>query len=299
MLAGQIANMPEISRGVLNQHSYHDAVRLWIQQPQGRGTGFTLVELSIVLVITGLLIGGILVGQSLIENAKISKTVNMLGQFDASVGAFKTKYKSLPGDTPLLCTGCNNFYNYIGNGDGFLSDNLGSTRGCVFTTWFQGEIGFFWAQLSLTGLKTTGQNQSYTQGGAVAGGATAATLVNTYIPKMPLGTNVGVIPCGLAAGENYYMINNFHLEPAGRAPTADSTLALTASQAAAIDAKIDDGVSNTGYVKGTNHDTTYYGLVQQFIGTYCQISAGKYNVLSNGGACGLQVRIGLTAGNLQ
>lgn len=82
--------------------------------------GFTLVELSIVLVIIGLLIGGILVGQSLIESAKINKVVKEFQQYEIGVAQFKTKYKYLPGDHPRghgfnsLCTNvtCN------GNGDG-------------------------------------------------------------------------------------------------------------------------------------------------------------------------------------
>ena len=61
--------------------------------------GFTLVELSIVLVIIGLLIGGILVGQSLIESAKTTATLQQLSQFDIAVSNFSTKYKQLPGDS--------------------------------------------------------------------------------------------------------------------------------------------------------------------------------------------------------
>ena len=64
--------------------------------------GFTLIELSIVLVIIGLLIGGILVGQSLIQSAAINATVSQIQQFDASTMAFKSKYKYLPGDAPAF-----------------------------------------------------------------------------------------------------------------------------------------------------------------------------------------------------
>ena len=59
--------------------------------------GFTLVELAIVMVIIGLLIGGILKGQELIANAKISGTVGQLKGLDAAMNTFDDKYNAKPG----------------------------------------------------------------------------------------------------------------------------------------------------------------------------------------------------------
>lgn len=64
--------------------------------------GFTLIELSIVLVIIGLLIGGILAAQSMISTSKITATISQIQQFDAGVMNFKTKYHYLPGDAPAF-----------------------------------------------------------------------------------------------------------------------------------------------------------------------------------------------------
>ena len=61
--------------------------------------GFTLIELSIVLVIIGLLIGGVLVGQSLIESAKINQEVRRLSQYAIAVVQFKQKFKQEAGDS--------------------------------------------------------------------------------------------------------------------------------------------------------------------------------------------------------
>ncbi|MBN2865039.1 MAG: prepilin-type N-terminal cleavage/methylation domain-containing protein [Thiotrichales bacterium] len=61
-------------------------------------SGFTLVELSIVLVITGLLLGGIMKGQSLIENAQIRSDIKKLKEFRVISMLYKDKFSSLPGE---------------------------------------------------------------------------------------------------------------------------------------------------------------------------------------------------------
>jgi prepilin-type N-terminal cleavage/methylation domain-containing protein len=62
--------------------------------------GFTLVELSIVLVIIGLLIGGILGGQELIRASELNSVVNDANKVKVAINAFKLKYNALPGDMP-------------------------------------------------------------------------------------------------------------------------------------------------------------------------------------------------------
>lgn len=60
--------------------------------------GFTLIELSVVLVIIGLIAGGILLGQDLIHAAELRATIAQIEQFESGVNTFKTKYGCLPGD---------------------------------------------------------------------------------------------------------------------------------------------------------------------------------------------------------
>lgn len=62
--------------------------------------GFTLVELAISLVVIGLLIGGILKGQELIENSKINATIRDLENIQSAVSMFESAYDYLPGDIP-------------------------------------------------------------------------------------------------------------------------------------------------------------------------------------------------------
>ncbi|MDK9694224.1 MAG: prepilin-type N-terminal cleavage/methylation domain-containing protein [Sulfurimonas sp.] len=60
--------------------------------------GFTLVELSIVLVIVGLLIGGVLKGKEMIESTKIKKVKTDIDSIVAATYAYQDKKGVLPGD---------------------------------------------------------------------------------------------------------------------------------------------------------------------------------------------------------
>lgn len=60
--------------------------------------GFTLVELAIALMVIGLLIGGVLKGQELIENARVTATIRNLKAYDAAVMVFRNTYNAWPGD---------------------------------------------------------------------------------------------------------------------------------------------------------------------------------------------------------
>src|SRR5271170_4444563 len=64
---------------------------------RGEG-GFTLVELAIVMIIIGLLIAGVLKGQALIGNARVTATVAQTKAIEAATSTFRDTYASLPGD---------------------------------------------------------------------------------------------------------------------------------------------------------------------------------------------------------
>ncbi len=63
--------------------------------------GFTLVEIAIVMVIIGLLIGGVLKGQAMVQNAKVKRVVKHADEMRAAVMAFYDKYGVYPGDENL------------------------------------------------------------------------------------------------------------------------------------------------------------------------------------------------------
>ncbi len=66
--------------------------------------GFTLIEISIVLVIVGLLLGGVLKGRELIENAKIKRVGNDFNGIAAAVYSYLDRYNAIPGDDSRAAT---------------------------------------------------------------------------------------------------------------------------------------------------------------------------------------------------
>ncbi len=84
----------------------------------GKRDGFTLVELAIVLVIIGIIIGFILKGQELIRNAQIKRTYRMYLELVATLYSYHDRYGKLPGDDNRVSQrwGVDPLYN--GDGDG-------------------------------------------------------------------------------------------------------------------------------------------------------------------------------------
>ena len=81
--------------------------------------GFTLVEVAIVMVIIGLLIGAVLKGQAMIQNAKIKRVTKQADELRAAVMTFYDKYSSYPGDENSTVFPNGDTHN--GNGDGQIA----------------------------------------------------------------------------------------------------------------------------------------------------------------------------------
>jgi len=72
-----------------------------------RCDAFTLIEMSIVLVIIGLIVGAVLVGQDLIRAAEVRATIAQIEKYNTVVNTFRGKYGGLPGDlNASLALGC-------------------------------------------------------------------------------------------------------------------------------------------------------------------------------------------------
>ena len=94
-----------------------------------RAQGFTLVEIAIVLVIIGLLIGGVLKGQEMITNAKVGKVENDYKGITAAILAYQDRYGVLPGDDPAASTRFPGTWTAAddGNGNGAIQGTWNST----------------------------------------------------------------------------------------------------------------------------------------------------------------------------
>ena len=136
-------------------------------------SGFTLVEIAIVLVIIGLLLGGILKGQELINSAKVKNLANDFRVIPTYIYAYQDKFKSLPGDDSSATghvTGATNATTPAGKqGNGVIDGNWNSTTQTD-------ESYLFWQHVRLSNL---------------ASGPTAPTDSN-YIPKNALGGDLGI-----------------------------------------------------------------------------------------------------------
>ena len=127
----------------------------YIWQKSKEVAGFTLVELSMVLVIIGLLVGGVLAGQVLIRSAELRGIVSEKEQFVTAVQTFKLKHNCLPGDclkatdffgTKADCANRNEYTQTCnGNGDGMINP-------AVSTVTVGNEQFLFWQHLTSAGL---------------------------------------------------------------------------------------------------------------------------------------------------
>ncbi len=189
--------------------------------------GFTLVELSIVLVIIGLLIGGILVAQSMIGTAKIQSLVRQVGQFDAALANFQTKYNQLPGDSSIVGSGDNN---------GIVNHNGGCGN-------WPGEMANYWNHLSLSGLTNPVTGNAYTVITDLSTGNKSAAM-----PTAATGIDAYFMIFGISAGVNYYFIT--HPISGNGGSQIQISSVFTPVIALAIDQKIDDGAANSGNIIG-------------------------------------------------
>ncbi len=271
--------------------------------------GFTLVELAIVMTIIGLLIGGILKGQELMENARVTSTVAQVKSYSAAVTSFKDMYQSYPGDMPgagtrlvgcpgtagAACnplTGAGNAGNNIvglttwASGGTWAAPGVVATSGTTAPANVDSEKYLFWSHLLLANLIGGVTDEGLNNAIAFAFGRThpEAKISGGFI----VGYGTGVIGPGSLQPAGTGISGTMLLQvvaPAAAVPVTASSNPLAPLRAAQIDRKMDDGRPGTGYVQafglGASCFTTATAGATQY--TYNETVATK--------DCGLIYRI--------
>ena len=259
-------------------------------------SGFTLIQMSIVLVIIGLLVGGVLVGQNLIQAAAISAQISQISKYQQAVINFQTKYNGyLPGDIPNPYATNYGFqtrgqWQGEGNGDGILTGN------CSNTQWSgdgsqqgSGELAVFWQDLSTAGLIDThiGTGANYPNISAPTNTSLSSTpSIYNWLPTAKLGQGNFVYVMSLN-NINYFvvqLVSNIGWDLESTGTVGSGANAMTVQQAYSIDTKIDDGLPQSGSVTACGDDYDVY----QALGGYpimAAWAAGKGLAGAGGNNC--------------
>lgn len=233
------------------------------QSRQGQ-KGFTLVELAVVMIIVGLLIGGILKGQELIANAQVSATVSQAKGIEAAASTFRDSFRAFPGDMANAATrlpNCTAAPCGDGDGDGRVNPAPDADAGA-------GDEGHnFFIHLLVADLISGFEG-------------TNDVVLGQGLPSASAGGGYFVgFHGGGALGENATARAGHYLSLRGSdAAPAETLGAVNANQASRIDAKIDDANGTTGTVF-SDADAD------------CLDGEDFYNTADNPGNCNLYIRI--------
>ncbi len=228
---------------------------------------FTLIELSIVLVIIGLIVGGILVGRDLINASAVRAQIQQIEQFNTSARAFYGKYNYLPGDIPdpyATNFGFKPRGTLLGQGDGngTLEGINGSNQNFGIAL-DNGETVLFWVDLSQANLI----NYIFSKAtAAVTISSISSTNLSNYFPKALI--NSGNYIYAYSRFSSYLNVSNdnvFGLAAVSGVSTVNScgdcmqsTPGLSVHQAYSIDKKIDDGLPQSGKTTAIYNDANTF-----------------------------------------
>ena len=194
-----------------------------------RQAGFTLVEIAIVLVIIGLLLGGILKGQELINSARVRNLADTTTGIQAAYYGFVDRYRRVPGDWSAakaeLAIGQS--VDAGGNDNGRIDH---TAAGAEWT-----EVNALWQQLALAGFI----QGSYLGGTVVPTTTSESAPLNAFNNVMAMARSDEYMDLGTASTRLYLIM--------GRG--------VPASVMRELDLKLDDGVPHRGDMRATEDDS--------------------------------------------
>ena len=215
--------------------------------------GFSLVELAIALMIIGLIVGGILKGQELLESARLKSVLTQVNEYRVAVSTFIDRYDALPGDydqaAELIQDGLLN-----GNNNGIIEGPGLITQGKDH------ETASFWAHLAAANLLPSPGTSSGTQAKFGAGA-----------PKAKIGGGFTICYHPFEDMPGHWFVLGNENGDKGNAP------GLTPLQAMSLDKKADNGLPTTGKIRAKDGAGVKAGS--------CVTAKGEYNTKNNEIAC--------------
>ncbi len=214
--------------------------------------GFTLVEIAIVLVIIGLLLGGILKGQEMIIQAKIKNAIADFSGISAAYHGYQDRYRAIPGDDPNAATRWAGAIS--GNGDGQIEGVYNSATATD-------ESRLWWGHLRRAGfLSGAGTSQPFN---AVTGLVGVQTGEGDPPPVVDLVLGSDSVGTG------------------GFASLIICSANLPDKIAGAVDSQMDDGVPASGSVRGQLQSAPNPPIGHQAAATYAETGTNTYTLCSS------------------
>lgn len=208
--------------------------------------GFTLVELAIVMIIIGLLIGGVLKGQELIGNARVASTVSQIKAFETATNTFRDMYDAIPGDFSTASTrlptctvaNCNN-----GNGNNRVSGAGAAGLTPAAANAASTEAVYFWGHLAASKLVSGVDGSTTLEFGKMAPKSELSGGYSVGYANL-IADMTGRYGTQFVAGHYLSMKNTLNVGVGA----SNANASLTPSEAGRIDRKIDDGRPGFGVV---------------------------------------------------
>jgi prepilin-type N-terminal cleavage/methylation domain-containing protein len=223
--------------------------------------GFSLIELSIVLVILGLLTGGILAGKSLIRASELRAVTNEYTRYVTAAHSFRDKYFMLPGDINNATA----FWGALDGNDGINSDCRGesssaltcngdgdglvcpTSAACSSTTY---ELYLFWKHLTNAGMIEGSYSGSAARSSGTPICSGSASVPGCNVPPSAVSSGMwNVQGLGVVSADSNLFDGNYGNSlslMSGPDFISYNKVILSAEEMWNIDSKIDDGKPGTG-----------------------------------------------------
>ena len=250
---------------------------------------FSLIELSIVLMIIGFMIGGIVGGKALIRSSELQSVLVEKDAYISATNSFRQKYDALPGDMPNATTYWGAAHadpatcqTTVGTGTQTCNGNGDNNIGMIGTAY---EKFRFWQQLANAGFVEGG----YT--GVAGSGSQDHAVIATNVPKSKMklaGFHVAYID---PTNPDYFSSLHYTDTLLYGGQTADEGCkapVITAEEAWSLDQKVDDGKPGMGRIQAPVNGT----LVAPICTTTAVPSSAAYAITTSGTICSLAFILG-------